>query len=234
MTDLTQSQFDELPEFIKTDYQQDGEVFRHSSEFKAAKLKSSLNDLDFKLKETNNKLSDYEKGQAERQSAAEKKALDKLMAEGKTKEILEDVERRNNETKAQYEARIEKITQAYKQDKINMTVAELSELATDKGKSAFKRLIKSRIDVDIENNKVTFLNDDGSASSLDLAGFKAELLADESYSPLLKANIPTHGGGNANGSSGGSAQAKTMKREAYNALPLQSQAEFIRSGGRLN
>jgi len=234
MSELTQAQFDELPEFIKNDYQQDGEVFKHSSEFKAAKLKSSLNDLDHKLKETTGKLSDYEKGQAERQAEAEKKALDKLMAEGKTKEILEDVERRNNETKAQYEARIDKLTSAYKKDKIGLVVSELSEMATEKGKKIFKQILSNRVDVDIDTGKITFLNDDGSASSLDLVGFKAELLADENYSPLLKADVVTNGGGSVNGSGGGSAKAKTMKREAYDALPIQSQAAFILSGGRLN
>ena len=67
MADLNQEQFEALPDFIKAHYQQDGEVYRHSAEFKAAKLKSSLDGLDSKLKETSGRLSEYEQKQSERQ-----------------------------------------------------------------------------------------------------------------------------------------------------------------------
>lgn len=200
MADLSQEQFEQLPDFLKNDYQQDGEVFRHTAEFKAAKLKTSLDGLDSKLKETSGKLSEYEQKQAERQAEAERKALEKLKSEGKVDEILADAERRIGETTKQFQERIEKMANQIKTEKRSAVVSDLSEMATDKGRAAFKRLIASRIDVDAETGKVTFLNDDGSASSLDLAGFKAELSKDESLSPLLKSDIATFGGGKVNGS----------------------------------
>lgn len=203
MADLTQEQFEALPDFIKTDYQQDGEVYRHSAEFKAAKLKSSLDGLDSKLKETSGRLTEYEQKQAERQAEAERKALEKLKAEGKVDEILADAERRIGETTKQFQERIEKMANQIKTEKRSAVVSDLAELATDKGRAAFKKLVASRIDVDAESGKITYLNEDGSASSLDLAGFKAELLKDDSLSPLLKGDVVTTGGGMAKGSSGG-------------------------------
>lgn len=203
MADLTQEQFEVLPDFVKQDYQQDGEVYRHSAEFKAAKLKSSLDGLDSKLKETSGKLTEYEQKQAERQAEAERKALEKLKAEGKVDEILADAERRIGETQKQFTERLERMSNQIKTEKRSALVSDLAaEMATDKGSKAFKALIVSRIDVDAESGKVTFLNDDGSASSLDLAGFKVELLKDDSLSPLLKADVTTFGGGNVKGSNG--------------------------------
>ena len=202
MADLNQEQFEALPDFIKADYQQDGEVYRHSAEFKAAKLKSSLDGLDSKLKETSGKLSEYEQKQSERQAEAERKALEKLKAEGKVDEILADAERRIGETTKQFNERIDRMANQIKTEKRSAVVSDLAELATDKGRAAFKKLIALRIDVDAETGKVTYLNDDGSASSLDLAGFKAELLKDDSLSPLLKGDVVTTGGGNVNGSNG--------------------------------
>ena len=236
MPDLNAEQFEQLPDFVKGDYQQDGEVYRHSSEFKAAKLKESLNSLDGKLKETSGRLTEYEQKQAERQAEAERKALEKLKAEGKVDEILADAERRIGETTKQFQERIDKMSNAIKAEKRNAIVSDLAaDLATDKGGKAFKRLVSSRIDVDPETGKVTFLNDDGSASSLDLAGFKAELIKDEGLSPLLKAAIVTTGGGNVNGSNGkGSASTPTATRAEFDGWTQAQRAEFIGKGGKLN
>lgn len=207
MSDLTQEQFEQLPEFLKNDYVQDGEVYRHGG---VKKLKESLNQLDNKYKETSSKLTEYESKQQQQQAEAERKALEKLKAEGKVDEILADAERRLGESQKAYEARIERMTNQIKTEKRSALVADLAgELATDLGSKAFKALIANRIDVDAETGKVTYLNADGSASALDLAGFKAELLKDDSLSPLLKGNVTTFGGGLANGSVGGRATAST-------------------------
>lgn len=203
MADLTKEQFEALPDFVKEDYQQDGEVYRHSAEFKAAKLKSSLDGLDSKLKETSGKLSEYEQKQAERQAEAERKALEKLKAEGKVDEILADAERRIGETQKQFQERLDRMAGQIKTEKRAALVSDLSEMATDIGRAAFKKLVASRIDVDAESGKVTFLNEDGSASSLDLAGFRAELMKDDALKPLLKGDVVTTGGGMAKGSNGG-------------------------------
>lgn len=193
---LTQEQFESLPEFVKSDYTQHEGAYVPVAELKVGKLKDSLNGLDSKLKE-------FEKNEQAKLEAARAEALEKLKKEGKVDEILADAERRIGETKAQYEERLQRMTTAIKTEKRSALVADLaSELATDSGSKAFKRLVADRIDVDPETGKVTFLNDDGSASSLDFAGFKAELLKDDSFAPLLKAGVVTKGGGNAQGSTG--------------------------------
>ena len=196
MADLTAEQFEKVPDFLRADYVQDGEVYRHASDLKVGKLKSSLDGLDQKLKE-------FEKGEQAKIEAAQAAALEKLKKEGKVDEILADAERRIGETQKQFNERFERMANQIKTEKRSALVSDLAaELATDKGSSAFKALVQSRIDVDAETGKVTFLNDDGSASSLDLSGFKAELMKDDSLSPLLKADLVTQGGGNVKGSNG--------------------------------
>lgn len=204
---LTKDEYEQLPEKARAAFTQEGDQFVPA---KDAKLKQTLNDLDNKYRETSAKLTEYESKQQQQQAEAERKALEKLKAEGKVDEILADAERRLGESKSQYEARIERMTNQIKTEKRSALVADLAgEMATDLGSKAFKALIASRIDVDAETGKVTYLNADGSASALDLAGFKAELLKDDSLSPLLKGNITTFGAGFANGSVGGRATAST-------------------------
>lgn len=203
---LAKDIYDSLPDVVKADYTEHEGEYVPVGELKAQKLKSSLNDLDGKFKETTGKLSEYEKRQSELAAEAERKALEKLKSEGKVDEIIADAERRIGETQRQYEERLNKLVGTIKTEKRSNIVAALAaELATETGSKAFQRLVASRIDVDAETGKVTVLNDDGSASSLDLAGLKSELGNDPSYAPLLKSGVVTFGGGNANGSQGGSA-----------------------------
>ena len=204
---LTKDEYEQLPEKARAAFTQEGDQFVPA---KDAKLKQTLNDLDNKYRETSAKLTEYESKQQQQQAEAERRALEKLKAEGKVDEILADAERRLGESKTAYEQRIERMTSQIKTEKRSALVADLAgELATDLGSKAFKALVANRIDIDAETGKVTFLNADGSASALDLAGFKAELLKDDSLSPLLKGNITTFGGGLANGSVGGRATAST-------------------------
>ena len=197
----------------------------------------ALKQLAFNVKEENKavkgRLSEFEKQQAEKLADAERKALEKLKAEGKTDEIVADLERRNGETVKQFQDRIDRLTNSIKTEKRAALVADLAaDLATDSGSKAFKRLVADRIDIDPETGKVTFLNDDGGASSLDLAGFKAELLKDDSFAPLLKAGIVTKGGGNAQGSTGqGGANKPKATRSQFDTMNPAEKMSFIKSGG---
>ena len=193
---LTKDEYEQLPEKARAAFTQEGDQFVPA---KDAKLKQTLNEMDAKLRE-------FERGEQAKIEAAQAEALERLKKEGKVDEILADAERRLGESKTAYEQRIERMTSQIKTEKRSALVADLAgELATELGSKAFKALVASRIDVDAETGKVTCLNADGSASALDLAGFKAELLKDDSLSPLLKGNITTFGGGLANGNSSGSA-----------------------------
>lgn len=194
---LTQEQFEQLPDFVKSDYVEQDGGFVHAESVKVSKLKSSLDGLDSKLR-------DFERKEAEKLAEAERAALEKLKKEGKVDEIVADAERRIGETAKQYQDRIDRLSSQIKTEKRSALVADLSaELATDIGSAAFKALVSSRIDVDPETGKVTFLNADGSASSLDFAGFKAELQKDSTFAPLIKASIAASGGGLVNGAQHG-------------------------------
>ncbi len=204
MSDLTQEQFESLPEFLTGQYEKVGEgeslVYRHSSEIKASKLKESLNGLDSKLKERESALTEYTSKEAERAAEAERKAFEKLKSEGKVDEIIADYEKRSTETKAQYEKRIETLMSGIKSEKRNAIVSDLASLATDKGSKAFKRLIADRVEYDPETGKTIFLDDAGRATSLDYEGFKAEILNDDTFESLIKAPVSTTGGLDVNGS----------------------------------
>lgn len=186
------------------------------------------------------KWEEHERKEAERLTEIERQAYEKAKKDGNFTEIekrlnqqLEDEKRRSGETTKQFQERIEKMANQIKTEKRSAVVSDLSEMATDKGRAAFKRLVASRIDVDAETGKVTFLNDDGSASSLDLAGFKAEISQDETLSPLLKSDVVTSGGGKANGSTDGSAPVKTMKRDQFQQLNSKQQMAFVKDGGKI-
>lgn len=223
---LTQEQFEQLPDFVKQDYAEHEGAFVPVAELKVSKLKSSLDGMDAKLKE-------FQSKEAEKLAEAERQALEKLKKDGKIDEVVADVERRAGETIKQYQERVERLANQIKTEKRGAVVADLAaELATDVGLTAFKRLVSQRIDVDAETGKVTFLNDDGSASSLDLAGFKAELSKDPVFAPVLKAAVATRGGGLANGSqSSGSANAPKVNRAQFESMNPAQQMAHIKSGG---
>lgn len=226
MADLTAEQYEQVPEFLKGDFEQVGEVYRHKTEGKVATLKTSLDGLDAKLKAQQAE----EKAKLE---AAEKAAFDKLKKEGKVDEIIADYEKRIGETQKQFEERIKKMSETAKRDKRNAIVADLAaELATDTGKKTFSRLIESRIDYDPETGKTIFLNEDGSASSLDLAGFKAEISKSDLYAPVIKASVNTGGIAKGNNQDKGSAR-KTVTRQEFETWDANERSSFFKDGGKL-
>lgn len=199
MADLTEDQFGQLPDFVKTDYEKVGDTYKPVAELKLSSLKTKFDEFNAKYQTTDAKLKEILAKSEEDRTKAEQAAFERLKKEGKVDELIADYERRMGETKKQYEERIERMTASAKKDKRTAIVSELaSELATDSGKKAFSRLVESRIDYDPETGKTIFLNEDGSASSLDLAGFKAEIEKSDLFESLIKANV--NKGGDANGS----------------------------------
>ena len=63
------------------------------------------------------------------------------------------------------------------------------------GAKAFKKLISDRVSYDPETDKYTFTDEDGGATSLDLAGFKADILKSDTYAAMLKATVSSGGHG---------------------------------------
>lgn len=244
MSEYTQEQFAQLPEFMQKDLVKVGEGYKHAG---VVKLKESLNDLDSKVKsyesqtqELSGKLTAFEQAQKDAIEKAQQEAYDRAKKEGNVGEIekryqemLEDSKKRSGETIAQYEDRIKKMTDNIRNEKVNAVVSDLAARhATDQGREAFKRLVKSMIDYDAEKGELMFKDSNGSALGLDLAGFEAELSKDAALAPVLKANVATTGGGLANGGNG-SAAPKTVNRATFDKMSHQERGKFFSSGGKV-
>lgn len=203
MADLTVEQFEQVPDFLKSDYVQDGEVYRHTGELKAAKLKSSLDNLDGKLKE-------FERNEQAKIEAARQAALE----EAKTKGDVADVEKRYQQQMADLEKRVREdernnVTKEFTQKQADTKASGIadtiaaSKAVDEKAAKGLKKLLADRVKVDPETGKEYFLDDNGSALSVDRAGFES-MIAEE-YPHLVKGNVTTTGGGKASGNNGGGA-----------------------------
>lgn len=217
MAELTQEQFDQVPEFIKGDYEQVGEVFRLKAEGKAEALKASLNALDGKYKGLEKTVADIESAKAAEIEAAKAEALEKARTKGdvaaiekRYQEQMADLEKRSGETIKQYEDRMERLTGSMKESKRDAVVESLASKLNvfDKSRKVFDKLVRERIDYDPESGKVTYFDDQGGALSVDTAGFLAELEKDEGLFPLRQAPQTKGGQANGNYSGGGASPVK--------------------------
>lgn len=212
MNEYTQEQFDQVPEFMQTDYVKDGDVYKHAG---VMKMKGTLNDLNGKLEsqkgeynQLNGRLTEFESSKAADIEAATAKALEKAHKDNDIDAILKiereklaDEKKRIDETSGAFDLRMKA---AADNQKKSIAQSLASELATDKGKKAFNRLIESYISVDPATGLETYLNDDGSASSLDREQFILEVKKNDLFSSLVKADISVDGGGGMNGNNGNS------------------------------
>ena len=212
MSELTVEQYNELPDYAKDAFAQDGDVYIPA---KDAKLKSTLNDVDTKykttakeLEELKGKLSSIEQEKLDKIEAEKAKALDDAKNKGEKSEAIElyeqqiaDLRERTEQEVNSYKTQLETLQSSIYEEKKAKILAELrSEIGINKYAKSFNRLVGDRISIDKDTGKPVFLNEDGSATSLDLNGFKSELLKDEELEPYVKGGVVTTGGGNANGS----------------------------------
>lgn len=236
MADLTQEQFEKMPEFLHSDYEKVGDVYRHKSEGKAAALKTSLNSLNEKLNGVTGELDSFKAGQAE----AIKKAKDEALETARNKGDVAAIEKRYQEQMADLEKRIggelesvkaekEQLLNQSKQSKRESLLADArSKLKVfDESAKIFDRVVGAMIDIDPITGKETFLNEDGSASSLDRAGFYAQLEKDPAFKRMRQGE-PTGSGGVAQGSNstaggatGGKANFGGSRAERTEAIKKQ-------------
>lgn len=241
MAELSQEQFEQLPEFVKGDYEKAGEVYRPVAEGKLSALKGSLNDLDSKYKQANSRIEEIERSKAQEIENAKAEALKTARSKGDVETIekryqeqMADLEKRNGETMKQFEDRIAKMSGTIKAKERSIVVGDIAKelkVFDDSGK-LFSKMIQDRIDVDPETGKITFLDENGGATSLDKAGFIAELAKDSAYDRLRQANVATGGNANGNNGSGGGA-SRTMKRTEFEAMNPADRAKFMHEGGKL-
>lgn len=213
---LTKEVFDSLPESVQSDYELSGDQYVTKDSLKTSALKASLNNLDSKLKASEKEKADQEAAKAAEITAGIDAALAEAVASGDTKaqlklerEKLDDERKRLDDEKNGLETQRKSIAA----DKEKSIIDSLASKATEKGRAAFKRLMKGYVKVDPATRQVVFLNDDGSASSLDEKSFYTDFLCkSETFQPLLKASVPTSGAGLANGSTDGGASRKDPKK----------------------
>ena len=230
---LTQEQYDELPDFLKDAYVKDGDGYVTEDSLKVASLKGSLDNLDLKMKAE-------ERERDEKVRLAAEQAREEALEEAKNKNNVDDILRIEREKLEDEQARIESqreelkgVKQALADEKLANVIDSLAVHAVTKLKGAFKILIKQYVNVDINTREVTYLNEDGSASSLDQQGFIKDLAKRETFAEFIKGSTPTSGSGLADGGQSGSAVAKNPKEmtskerlEFKNADPIGFKQAF--------
>lgn len=199
---LTKEQFEQLPDFVKSDYTENEGAYVPVAELKVGKLKGSLDALDSKLK-------NFEQEQAKKIEEARAKALE----EAKTKGDVAEIEKRYQEQMADLEKRTAERVRAEVEQELTAKQAtqQAASLADKIGLSlgidkedgeAIADLIRHRVKIDPVTGKEVYYSADGSALSVDRAGFEAELKKEARFKRLIKADVTTRGGGFANGSNG--------------------------------
>lgn len=200
-------------------------------------VKSENKDLKTRYGEASETLKGYEEAKQREIEEARKKAIEEARKSGNTElfeQQLADAKKRFGETESQYQERIKGLEDRIKGEKRNAIVADLaSEYASKDGAAAFKRLVASMIDVDVESGKEIYLDDNGGATSLDKSGFIAELKKNAVFAPVLKADVVTSGGGKVNGGGSGGATVKTASRAEFEGWNQAQRSEFFKKGGKL-
>lgn len=213
MSELTQEQFDELPDYAKSAFAQQGDVYIPA---KDAKLKQALDELDGKYKGLSKQLEDFEAQKAAEIEAEKAKAMEEARnskdveaIEKRYQEQMADLEKRSYE-KGKSEAHNEfKAQQAQLKasgivDKVAMSIAVDNDAA-----EVISDLIRNRIEIDPDTGAEVFKDAKGSALSVSRDEFVSELKKEAKFKRLVKADIATNGGGLVNGSGvSGSATSK--------------------------
>ena len=221
---LTKEQYEQLPDFVKSDYVETDDGYKHGG---FVKVKQTADDLNSKFESErkerqalNERLSEFEKTKAAEIEAARKEELEKARTKGDVVEIekryqeqMTDLEKRTAE-KVRAETLAEVAEREAESKAVNITDKIARKLAVDDGAAdALFELLRKR--VTFSNDKPIFINDDGSASSLDESGFIDEVKKSPRYKYLIKAEPSTNGGGFVKGSKGlGSAEPSSSNINA--------------------
>ena len=209
MAEITKEQYEELPEFMKETFIEDGEGYSHKG---FLKVKSTADGLDAKLKAAGGELSEYKSAEQERIDAAKKEAYDQAIKDGNTEEMakrhaeqLEDAELRALE-RGKNEAKAEFIEQQNK-EKADKTALKISAIGVDDyARELIYQSIKSFVThVDGED---VFLDESGRATSLNYEAFKESVKNNPRYARLVDDTPAAVGGGGAKGSESGRAAGK--------------------------
>lgn len=213
MSEYSQEQYEQLPEFMQNDLVKDGDVYKHSQ---VVHLKKSLNEVDNKYKtqlsEVNNRLTEFEASKQQEIEAARAQALE----EARTKGDVEAIEQRYQEQMADLESRTKEATRKEVEQEFNYKNAqerantELEKIiqqmkpVDDDAADLLRAALQGRQKV-TEDGKIIYTNADGSASTLTATQFAQEQRESAKFKRLVTAEIATKGGLGLKGSGSGSA-----------------------------
>lgn len=235
MSELTQEQYEGLPDYVKGDYQEFDGVYKHAG---MMKLKGSLNDLDSKYKGEVSTLNERLDGFEEAKKAEIEEARKQALADAKSAKDVEEIEKLHQEQMADLEARVAErvrgeVTQEFKaqsaQKDANALAAKLAAQlgVDDDARQDLQSLIGLRIKPS-ESGEIVFYNRDGSASAMSEQEFVADVKARHKH--LVKAEVPTNGGGLANGSKG-KGGAKPSGDKKISDMTMSEKIAYFESKG---
>ena len=171
--------------------------------------KAERDELRNKFEGVSSKLSEFEKSQQDAIEKAKAAALD----EARSNKDVDAIELRYQQQMADLEARVrqeakDEATNEFKAQSANEKAASIAEkigleLGIDSDDAeVITQLIRERVKVDPSTGKEIYHDTKGSALSVDRKGFVAEIKKESRFKRLIKAEVPTSGGLDVNGSGG--------------------------------
>ena len=191
----TKEQYDKLPDEFKSDFVEVDGGYKHAG---LVKVKQTADELNGKLSEATKRIEEIEAKQAEEIEKAKREALEKARSKGD----VEAIEKRYQEQMADLEKRTAERVRGEVEKEYNLKAAKLqAETSVERIVSkmqpksdAAAKLIRTYVAGLVkpnESGKVVYFNDDGSASSLDEAGFIKDLIKSGMFDDVRKADPTT-------------------------------------------
>lgn len=228
---------EEVPEAFRDGFvEHDGKFIPKRTAELLGETKDSLSKFHStkgELEKLQSKLSDYEKGEAERIKSAQEAAEKKLREEGKYDELIRLEQEKAQNLELQYKARIDQSEKQYselkqsviKKDNSALARRIASQYAPSTMSDAVAELLVSKRIKNVEDNPV-FTNASGEAMSLDDMELIFQNLESDPFFKPFAAAPDSRGGMGKGGSHKG--DSKTISRAAFATLPPGEQAKVAR------
>jgi len=190
-------------------------------------LQKSVESLESKNREILNEKATAKKKAEEAAAEAARKAGDVESLESSWKQKLQNETEARDAQIAEYRNMVSAMTVGAEATRL------ASELALPGSAEALLPHIERRLTVEVKEGKpiVRVLGEDGKPSASSIEDLRKEIEASKALAPILVGSNAS-GSGNVGGK-GGNAGAKTISREAFDALPHPERAAFIKDGGKL-
>lgn len=193
------------------------------------RAKGDLTDLQSKLQNVSSKLNDYEAKEKQRQIDAQNADEQTKIKGGRAEEIIQDLKRQIDETKTDYEERLNKVNADARAKDKKAAIKELSAVATSSGKAALERLISQDLDFDNDGSLIV-LDSEGKATGKTIEQYKTELA---NLYPSLVSGVQSKGGLASGATGGGATGAKTISKTTWKSMGHKQRQDFAKSGGTI-